>query len=117
MILRKRNKNKKLMIEKVNMKEGDTLIVKYPTFEDGTPMYSYEHLVNMRDGLKERFGDIIIVSDKVSFGKIHKELNNIPVDEIIKIKDEIFEENGYIDKWVQAECWTKLLKKFKIDLD
>lgn len=118
MILRKRNKlnrNKKLMIENINLKEGDTLIVKYPTDEFGESFLSYEYLENLHGCLKQRFSDIIIMADKLQLSKIHKELNCVPIDEIIKIKEEIFEENGYIDEWVQAECWSTLLKKFEID--
>ncbi|WP_312286879.1 hypothetical protein [Terrisporobacter sp.] len=119
MILRKRNRinrNNKLIIEKVNMKNGDTLIAKYPTDEYGEPMIEYVVLKSMHEGLKEVFGEVIMLPDKVSFGKIHKELDNtISASEIIKIKDEIFDQHGYVDEWVQAECWTELLNKLKID--
>lgn len=118
MILRKRNiiNNKKLKLERLNLKSGDLLIAKYPTDEYCEPLLSYEHLISIRKTLDKHFDKVMMIPDKVSFGKIHKELdNNVSVDEIIKIKEEVFKEHGYIDEWVQAECWSNLLEKLNID--
>lgn len=116
MLLRKRSKlNKGYKMEKLSLKEGDTLLVKYPTDEWGSSIYDYEMLTAMHDSLRKKFDDVMLLPDNLEFNKIQNKLDNskISIIEINEIKNRVIEENGYIDEWVEAECWQEVLKLIK----